>query len=187
MGKKNYEKLITHFDSDDASLLRGKTTELGITMSALHVLDRIEPKKGSALLDIGCGDGLMISAIRKFRPDLHIDGVDISPHQCIKAQNNNPDSKIICGNILDIDLKSFKKKYNYIFSFSFLQYINQKDIFYLQSCLQQLTAHDGYIIHCSIPDQKFKLLNTVDIQLQKRGYWGLSHRIIKILPIHFLW
>lgn len=73
MEKQNYDAFETHFNSFDTSKLRGLVGENSVIGYAAYVLDRIAPHKGATMLDVGCGDGLMMHAILMLRPDLHID------------------------------------------------------------------------------------------------------------------
>ena len=173
MENKNYDSLETHFNSFDASKLRGLVSENSAIRYAAYVLDRIAPHKGSTMLDIGCGDGVMMHAMLMLRPDLYIDGIELSPKLTELAKINNPESEILCGNIMGMDIRKKKKKYDYVFSFSFLQYIPAKDIAHLQSRIQDFVLNNGVIVHCSIPDKRFRLCTTFVTQLRKRGNLGL--------------
>ena len=173
MENQNYDALETHFNSYDASKLRGLVSENSAIRYAAYVLDRIAPHKGSTMLDIGCGDGVMMHAMLMLRPDLYIDGIELSPKLTELAKINNPESEILCGNIMGMDISNIPKKYDYVFSFSFLQYIPAKDIAHLQSRIQDFVLNNGVIVHCSIPDKRFRLCTTVVTQLRKRGNLGL--------------
>jgi 2-polyprenyl-3-methyl-5-hydroxy-6-metoxy-1,4-benzoquinol methylase len=172
MENQNYDALETHFNSFDTSKLRGLVSENSTIGYAAYVLDRIAPHKGATMLDIGCGDGLMMHAILMLRPDLNIDGIELSPKLTELAKINNPESEILCGNIMEMDISIIPKKYDYVFSFSFLQYIPAKDVGNLQSRIQDLILDNGVIIHCSVPDKRFRLVTTVVTQVKKRGNVG---------------
>jgi 2-polyprenyl-3-methyl-5-hydroxy-6-metoxy-1,4-benzoquinol methylase len=184
MENQNYDSLETHFNSYDASKLRGLVGGNSAIGYAAYVLDRIAPQKGSTMLDLGCGDGLMMQAMLMLRPDLHIDGIELSPKLTELAKISNPESEIWCGNIMDVDKINIPKKYDYIFSFSFLQYIPAKNIGQLQSLIQDLLVDNGVIVHCSIPDKRFRLATTVVTQLRRRGNIGLL--IAPVLHILYL-
>lgn len=64
-----------------------------------------------SLLDIGCGAGNLIDLISKKRPDLKIDGVDISENMVYRARKNNNVSNIYQHNIEE---GSLKNKYDII-------------------------------------------------------------------------
>ena len=97
MESQNYDALEAHFNSFDASKLRGLVSENSAIGYAAYVLDRLAPQKGSTMLDLGCGDGLMMHAMLTLRPDLHIDGIELSPKLTERAKINNPESEILCG------------------------------------------------------------------------------------------
>lgn len=173
MENHNYDALASQLDSDEPSKLRGLVSENSAIGYAAYVLDKTAPPNGATMLDLGCGDGLIMRAMLFLRPDLHIDAIELSPKLTELAKINNPKSEIICGNVMGMDLTNIPKKYNYIFSFSFLQYIPAKEIIQLQSRMQDLLFDKGMIVHCSIPDKRFRLVTTIITQLRRRGKVGL--------------
>ena len=74
---------------------------------------------------------------------------------------------------MEMDISNIPKKYHYVFSFSFLQYIPAKNIGYLQSRIQDLLCDNDVIVYCSIPDKRFRLVTTVVTQIKRRGKVGL--------------
>jgi trans-aconitate methyltransferase len=135
-----YESIKQHFESDSKPNQRGRTSEESLFAYAAHVLERLNPPRSAVLLDIGCGDGLPMRKMKEIRPDLNIDGLDLSSTLSDLARVNNPDSIIFTGNILEIDVN---KKYDAVFSFSFLQYIPFSDIFPLTKKLASIVFEGG--------------------------------------------
>ena len=135
MVNTHYNLVHNHFDTADASSQRGKTSEAGLMAYAAYILERIQPNEGAKLLDVGCGDGLPMAMMKRMRPDLKIDGLDISENQAALAKVNNPESEIYTGNALNVELPT--RKYNIAFSFSFLQYIPEKDLLAVQHHLAE--------------------------------------------------
>ena len=74
-----YRDFAQHYDQTFADGL-GYVYPLAIAAA----LERLTPPDGR-ILDIGCGTGLVASAILARRPDAVIDGVDISPEMVAKA------------------------------------------------------------------------------------------------------
>ncbi len=52
-------------------------------------------KKGSNVLDIGCGPGNITKYLLRKRPDLQVTGVDAAPRMIELARKNNPESKFM--------------------------------------------------------------------------------------------
>ena len=178
MNRTDYEALRRYFDDADESMLRGNTSESGLFIYASHLLDRLQVKEGSKLLDLGCGDGLLMAMIQKMRPDLHIDGIEFSENLARQARINNPRSNISVGNILEIPMPA--TSYHCIFSFSFLQYISPHDVQFLHRRLFKLLNPGGKILHCSVPDIRMRPVNIAEIQFRKFAYhaWWRTPLII---------
>ena len=50
-----------------------------------------------AVLDIGCGRGLLLKELREKFPDATYTGLDISERLCAISRENNPHATIVCG------------------------------------------------------------------------------------------
>jgi len=173
MVNPHYNLVHNHFESADASSQRSKTSEAGLMAYAAYLLERIQPDQGAKLLDVGCGDGLPMAMMKRMRPDLKIDGLELSENLAALAKENNPEREIYTGNALNVELPT--GKYNIAFSFSFLQYIPQKDVSAVQHHLaESIISEGGVIIHCSIPDvrmQPVSLSENIFREKGMRGWW----------------
>ena len=141
MVNTHYNLVHNHFETADVSSQRGKTSEGSIMAYSAYLLDRIQPNEGAKLLDVGCGDGLPMAMMNRMRPDLKIDGLEISENQAALAKVNNPESEIYTGNSLNVELPT--GKYNIAFSFSFLQYIPEKNLLAVQHHLAKSIISEG--------------------------------------------
>jgi cyclopropane fatty-acyl-phospholipid synthase-like methyltransferase len=170
-----YKLIANHFDNADAKLQRTNVSDAGLMSYCHYILDRLRPPKNSKLLDVGCGDGKIISGIKKIRPDLIIDGIDISKELVRQARDNNPTSSIFIGNVLDFEFYDEKqlKGYDIVYSFSVLQYIKPNDLYDFQtSLIKCLKLKGGVIIHCSIPDVKMRAVNFAENFFKKYGFYA---------------
>lgn len=59
---------------------------------------------------------VMMSAMCHLKPDVPIDGIELSPKLADQARINNATSGILCGNIIEMDILYISNKYNYFFS-----------------------------------------------------------------------
>ena len=170
----HYLSVEDYFDNSINSFCqqRGKTSEVGLMSYAAYLLDRIQPNEGAKLLDVGCGDGLPMAMISKMRPDLKIDGLELSENLAALAKENNPEGEIYTGNALDVALPA--GKYNTIFSFSFLQYIPLNDVSVVQQHLVKsiISGGGGVIIHCSIPDVHMQPISMAEYIFKEKGMSG---------------
>ena len=152
--KTHYQEVEEYFNSASAHQQRGSTLNSGLMAYAAHLLERINPKQGAKLLDVGCGDGLPMAMMRQTRPDLTIDGIDLSGTLAREARKNNPESNIFVGNVMDQVLP--KSSYDAIFTFSVIQYIKSIDWLNFQQSLVRSCCREGVIVHCSIPDIRMR-------------------------------
>ena len=76
MENQDYDALETHFNSFDASKLRGRVSENSAIGYAAYVLDKTAPPNGATMLDLGCGDGLMMNSMLMLRLHSHINGIE---------------------------------------------------------------------------------------------------------------
>jgi len=58
------------------------------------------------IIDLGCGDCMVISAIIKKHPTKEIVGVDISPRQINNLKKKYPSQQFLCGDVSNTELKS---------------------------------------------------------------------------------
>jgi trans-aconitate methyltransferase len=130
--------LKAHFDNAQKDQLRGFGSErLGPIFYAAHVINRLQPPIGALILDVGCADGAIMESIRLLRPDLSIDGIDLSGVQILEAKVKNPMSTLWHGDIMEF---SCDKTYFGIYTFSVLQYFHPKAICGLQLKLKSLIS-----------------------------------------------
>ena len=106
-----------------------------------------------SLLDIGCGDGRLLSEINKIFPEKKLTGVDYSTRaiQLAKALNNKID--FIC---LDINKNNLNKKYDIITLMEVLEHIPLNKINNFISHVHNLAANNGYLI-MTVPSNNEKI------------------------------
>ena len=76
-----YAGLARHYDRRWARYVEATTA---------RTLARIDPKPGDRVLDIGCGTGTMLGALRRRFPDTALSGVDLSPEMLARARAKLP-------------------------------------------------------------------------------------------------
>ena len=162
----NISLIKQFYETATESEIRGKISNEAIYAYALYVLDRIQLSKGR-VLDVGCGDGKIMAAIKSINPYIDIDGIELSESLSKKAKALNPSSEIYNVNALDSDISH---RYDRIFSFGFVQYLNEKLQLELNLKLNTLLNEMGgeKIVHLSIPD--FGLKNAaIYVEYAKKG------------------
>lgn len=84
----------------------------------------LDLKPTDSVLDLGCGDGLLISQFKNYCTK--ITGVDNSEESLKLAFKINPDAEFINEDIAKLDLP--KKSYDVVYCFEVLQYIQQQQL-----------------------------------------------------------
>jgi 2-polyprenyl-3-methyl-5-hydroxy-6-metoxy-1,4-benzoquinol methylase len=152
------DALRNYFNAADETALRGFTGRLGHLYFANYILAQIDATSGSRILDIGCGDGAVLAAVKELRPDLDCVGIDFADKQIAKAisspQIDGLEFKV--NNVLDGPLSS--GTFDRIYSFSVVQYFTPLNFQMVCSYLRTSLRHDGMLIHMSIPDISKRVL-----------------------------
>ena len=146
--KELYNRFKYSFENN--AEIRGDNNILGIKKYAIYILQKINPPKGSVILDVGCGDGLVTKEIKILRPDLKIYGLEVADNLSKLAKKNNPGITMFSGFITDIDFR--KLKFDIIYSFSVMQYIKEEDLKLNNEILFKALKQNGKIYHLSIPN-----------------------------------
>ncbi len=122
-------------------------------------------KGGSAVLDVGCGNGRLIEAF----DDKQIDylGVDSSKELLEKAKENHPDKKFVYGDILELG-NIPQINFDYVFSIAVLHHLPGRDL--------QVAA---------LKQMKNKINSTGKIVITAWNMWS-QKRFRKILFKYFL-
>ncbi len=149
----DYKDIEEWFDSNQDGSLRNSNSSSHIEHLTEYILEKCQFKKSSKILEIGCGDGLILAGIKKKRPDLQLSGIDLSQRQIIKAQSLLPKIEFFAGNFLDVDIP---RNFDAIFSFSTFQYIKRDDINKFNKKCLDLIDTSGKVSHLSIPNTDFR-------------------------------
>lgn len=135
------------------------------------------------ILDIGCGDGSLLKALRQQCPVFNYVGVDISSHNIKIAEQKWADknTKFILSNYLDT---TFNNKFDLIISYSTL-YLIKKPKIVVDKIHNQL-QHGGIAIICipydCIRTRMYILLRKLNIVLLKSSF----KRILELFANLFL-
>jgi len=146
------ETTAKHFNSVSEEGLRGLTGESGALVYAEYILAKIRPPVGARILDLGCGDGRVLSQIAAIRPDLQCVGFDFADAQIAKAKTEALSNMTYHV----VDLKSEIPRIDpadIAFSFSVAQYFTMAELCEsTRNCMSSCLSAVGIIYHLSIPD-----------------------------------
>jgi len=70
-----------------------------------RIYREIGKSKSQKIIDLGCGEGFLESYLKDKKTDLKIIGVDINPDAIGYAQENNPQSEFLVGDIFNLKMK----------------------------------------------------------------------------------
>jgi len=152
---EHYDNVQKWFNQANEVQQRGLNSEYGYLSYALYIIEQMNAPKNAKVLEIGCGDGLVMKKIAELRPDIDFFGIDISENLIKQAKINNPNATLTTTNV--IKGIPFNTKFDRIISFSTIQYFPPEDLLNLNELCLKSVNKEGKIIHCSIPDNKKKL------------------------------
>jgi SAM-dependent methyltransferase len=90
--RRGYDRVSRAYRSDDASE--------GIYSPWLDLIEA-RVAAGSALLDLGCGNGVPVA--RRLAPRYAVTGVDLSPMQIARARELVPEATFVCADMSAVD------------------------------------------------------------------------------------
>jgi len=134
------------------------------------VVSLIRELSPQSLLDIGCGDGRLISLVKSFVPK--IVGVDISRQAIAFARAFNPDVEFYC-----VDIAKMSGVYELVTLIEVLEHIPDKEMEVFIQNVARLVKEDGHLL-VTVP--------TVNVPLNKKHYRHYSFELLRsTLEPHF--
>lgn len=88
------------------------------------VLDDLRRVKGE-VLEVGCGGGGMVEAIKFYRPDLKVMGCDVDKQAIEKARENFRKIKFVKGDVYRLPFKN--SRFSAVVSFDFLEHLEKPE------------------------------------------------------------
>ena len=76
--------------------------------------------KIKSMIDLGCGDGILIHAIKKEFPKIKVTGIDISPRRIEGLKKKFPKDKFLVKDVCDTGLK---EKFDFVHSSQVLEHV----------------------------------------------------------------
>ncbi len=149
--------------------------------------------ESKSVLDIGCGEGFVITYLKNILPKTCFYGIDISPESIEIAKKNNSDTKFEAGNFTDPSQTDFngtlgKNEFDLVICLEVLEHIPNFEAALVE--LQKINT-DHYIF--SVPNEPFfrlsNLLALKNIKLlgndpEHVNNWT-SNRFEKLIGRHF--
>lgn len=141
------------FNASDETGLRGVKGEVGCLFLADYILGRIAPPPNGRVLDFGCGDGRVLAAVRRLRPDLTCVGTDFAEKLIAQAQAENAETPGLAFHVRDLLKDGLALgEFDRIYSFSVIQYFSPPQLQSLNRALRSGLHANGEVFHLSIPD-----------------------------------
>ena len=156
------------FNAATEADLRGLEGDVGCLTLGDYILRRSVPPNAGRVLDLGCGDGAVLKAIARLRPDLECVGVDFAAKLIERARADCPPTVTFHVAELAGSLPEGLGSFDRIVSFSVLQYLAPEAVAELCRRLRGSLKSGGRIAHLSIPDLSKRLLMFQDSHLNAR-------------------
>jgi 2-polyprenyl-3-methyl-5-hydroxy-6-metoxy-1,4-benzoquinol methylase len=105
----------------------------------------IEENKINNFIDLGCGDGIIIRAIKKNFPKIKITGIDISPRRINNLKEEFPEEEFYC---VDVCKTKLNKKYDFVHSSQVIEHVeNDKE---MVKEMERLLSEKGVLFVSSV-------------------------------------
>jgi len=85
-----------------------------------YVKTIVESENPQNLIDLGCGDGIFINAIKKFFPSIKITGIDISPRRINSLKRKFPLEEFF---VKDVCKTGVNKKFDFVHSSQVIEHV----------------------------------------------------------------
>lgn len=103
----------------------------------------MESKKIKKIIDLGCGEGMLIGAINNYKKQ--ISGVDISPRRINELKLKYPQYKFYCTNVCETKIK---EKFDFILSTQVIEHVPDDKQFISE--IKRISKSGGYIYITSV-------------------------------------
>lgn len=86
----------------------------------IYIKKIIKENKINNFMDLGCGEGIIIRAIKKNFPKIKITGIDISPRRINNLKKEFPEEEFYC---VDVCKTKLNKKYDFVHSSQVIEHV----------------------------------------------------------------
>ncbi len=108
-----------------------------------YLKEILKSKKINSFMDLGCGDGILIHAIKKEFPQIKVVGIDISKRRIDGLKKKFTKDKFYCMNVCDTKLKN---KFDFVHSSQVIEHVSSDKEMVKE--ISRLIKTDG-ILFCS--------------------------------------
>jgi len=120
--------------------------------------------KPERVLEVGCGEGMVLKAFAERWPDVALTGVDISPPALEVARELNPTATIHTGNAYDLQFAN--NAFDHILCLEVLEHLET-----LEKAMDELVRVAGGRITISVPHEPWFRLGNLAV-LSHASTWG---------------
>ncbi len=110
-----------------------------------EICDLIEKEKIHSLIDLGCGDGIFIHAVKKEFPKIEITGIDISPRRINRLKKKFPEDNFY---IKDVCNTKLKERFDLVYSSQVIEHV-QSDKEMIKE-MSKLLKEKGFLFCSSV-------------------------------------
>ena len=133
-----------------------------VSKLGLPVLELLAPISGERILDLGCGNGELMTQLKKMGCDVM--GVDSSPEMIAKAQSQGLEAQVMSGEAL-----TFETEFDAVFSNAALHWmLNPQAV--IQGVWRSLKPGGRFVAEFGGAGNVAKIVAALEKQLEWRGY-----------------
>ena len=112
----------------------------------------INKEKISSIIDLGCGDGVLVYALKKEFPKIKLTGIDISPRRINGLKKKFPKDTFYCKDACDTQLKN---KFDLVYCSQVIEHV--EDDKKLVNEMKRLLKKEGYLVVDSVIKKPFAI------------------------------
>lgn len=124
----------------------------------------------ASILDLGCGEGVVMNYLRESLPQSYFVGIDISAPALEIAQSLNPDAEFHKISLYDLS-PLYKKRFDLVLCLETLEHLQEPD-----RALNQITRVSTKEVIISVPDEPLFSLLAVIYNLPTLSWEKISQR-----------
>jgi SAM-dependent methyltransferase len=135
--------------------------EIGVQLRIQRIVPLV-PSQAKRIVDVGCGAGMFIGALRRARPDTEITGIEIDSKSVDLARRAHAYANVIAGDAQSVS-RDYQKQFDCAVCIDVLEHVPDEELSPFISALQSMLRSGGTaIVHVPLEGQRRHLSTFAD-------------------------